>query len=242
MSAPAGGAWQRAELVDEFLDQRATLLPLLDVQEDVVRRLFARHRHPLARFLDIGAGDGAMSRLLLSIAPQADAVLVDYSEPMLARAQARLGQTGGSWQAVRGDLREPSWRQHVPGGRYDAAVSSYAIHHLPAPRKRALFAELFDVLAPGAMFVNIDVVTVEGPLRGVFDEEMVANAIAAEHRHGGHRSGEEVERELLADDDDDRPDSLYEQLQWLRDAGFAEVETHFKWAEAVVFGAVKPGN
>ncbi len=69
---------------------------------------------------------------------------------------------------------------------------------------------------------------------------MVANAIAAEHRHGGQRSDEQVERELLPDEDDDQPDSLAEQLQWLRDAGFAEVETHFKWAEAAVFGAVKP--
>jgi tRNA (cmo5U34)-methyltransferase len=242
MSAPAGGAWQRPELVGEFLDQRATLLPLLDVQEDVIRRLFTRHTHPLARFLDVGAGDGAMSQLLLSVAPDADAVLVDYSEPMLARAQARLGQAGGSWQAVRGDLRENAWRQALPDGPYDAAVSSYAIHHLPSQRKRALFAELFDVLTPGAMFVNLDVVTVDGPLRGVFDEEMVANAIAAEHRHGGGRSEEQVERELLADEDDDQPDSLGEQLQWLGDAGFAEVETHFKWAEAVIFGAVKPGT
>jgi len=240
MSAPAGGAWQQPELVSEFLDQRTTLLPLLDVQEDVVRRLFTRHPHPLARFLDIGAGDGAMSQLLLTVAPDADAVLVDYSEPMLARAQARLGHDGSSWQAVRGDLREPAWRQALPAGPYDAAVSSYAIHHLPSQRKRALFAELFDVLAPGAMFVNLDVVTIDGPLRGVFDEQMVANAIAAEHRHGGRRSDEQVERELLPDEDDDQPDSLDEQLQWLRDAGFAEVETHFKWAEAAVFGGVRP--
>lgn len=240
MSAPAGGAWQRLELVDEFLDGRATLLPLLDVQEDVVRRLFARHHHPLVRFLDIGAGDGAMSELLLTVAPEAHAVLIDYSEPMLARAQARLGRAGSSWRAVRGDLRELAWRDALPEGPYDAAVSSYAIHHLPSRRKRALFAELFDVLAPGAMFVNVDVVTIDGPLRGVFDEQMVANAIAAEHRHGGGRSDEQVERELLADEDDDQPDSLHEQLKWLRDAGFTEVETHFKWAEAAVFGAVKP--
>jgi tRNA (cmo5U34)-methyltransferase len=240
VSAPVGGAWQQPGLVSEFLDQRATLLPLLDVQEDTVRRLFARHHHPLARFLDIGAGDGAMSQLLLSVAPEADAVLLDYSEPMLARAQERLGRASSSWQAVRGDLREPAWRQELPTGHYDAAVSSYAIHHLPSRRKRALFAELFDLLAPGAMFVNMDVVTVAGPLQGLFDEQMVANAIAAEHQHSGARSDEQVEHELLADGDDDQPDSLDDQLQWLRDAGFAEVETHFKWAEAAIYGGIRP--
>jgi tRNA (cmo5U34)-methyltransferase len=240
MSAPTSGAWQQPELVSEFLDQRATLLPLLDVQEDMLQRLFARHHHPISRFLDIGAGDGAMSQLLLALAPDAGAVLVDYSEPMLIRAGERLGHASSGWQAVRGDLLEPNWRQHLPAGPYDAAISSYAIHHLPSQRKRMLFAELFDLLAPGAMFVNMDVVTVAGPLQGLFDEQMVANAIAAEHQHSGARSDEQVERELLADGDDDQPSGLDEQLQWLRDAGFVEVETHFKWAEAAIYGGIRP--
>lgn len=241
MSAPSPHpAWQREELVGEFLHQRATLLPLLDVQEDLLRRLFARHPHPIERFLDVGAGDGASSELLLGLAPSAEAVLVDFSEPMLARAQDRLGRAHSRWRAVRGDLSEPSWRAGLPGGQFDAVVSSYAIHHLPSARKRALFAELFELLAPGAMLVNMDVVTVEGPLRGLFDEQMVANAIAAERRGGGARHDHEIEQELLADSDDDRPDGLAEQLGWLTQAGFAQVEVHFKWAEGAIFGAVKP--
>jgi ubiquinone/menaquinone biosynthesis C-methylase UbiE len=233
-------AWQREELVGEFLDRRATLLPLLDVQEDLLRRLFSRHPHPIARFLDIGAGDGASSELLLELQPAAEAVLVDFSEPMLARAQQRLGRSERKWQAVRGDLGEPAWPAALPDGRFDAAVSSYAIHHLPPERKRALFGELFELLAPGAMFANMDVVTIDGPLRGLFDEQMVANAIAAERLAGGARHDHEIEHELLADENDDQPDSLAEQLRWLAQAGFEQVEVHFKWAEGAIFGAVKP--
>jgi ubiquinone/menaquinone biosynthesis C-methylase UbiE len=240
----AGGAhqpaWQKEELVGEFLDQRAVLLPLLDVQEDLLRRLFTRRGRAIGRFLDVGAGDGASSELLLDLAGDCQAVLVDFSEPMLSRAGQRLGRFGERWQAVRGDLREPSWHERLPAGAFDAAVSSYAIHHLTSERKRALFRELFDRLVPGAMFVNMDVVSVDGPLQGLFDEQMVANAVAAEHTHGGGRSHDEIERELLADEDEDRPDPLAAQLQWLGDAGFEQVEVHFKWAEGVIFGAVKP--
>ncbi len=242
MSDPAGGAWQQPALVSEFLEQRQTLLPLLDVQEDLIRRLFTRHAHPVRRFLDVGAGDGAMAELLLSVQPEAEAVLVDYSQPMLARAHERLERSHSRWQTISGDLRDPSWRAHLPGGDYDAVVSAFAIHHLPSARKRSLFAELFQLLSPGAMFVNMDVVTVDGPLRGVFDEQMVVNAIAAEHRHGGDRSDADIERELLCDEDDDQPDGIAEQLQWLSDAGFQHPEVHFKWAEAAVFGAVKPAQ
>ncbi|MGO8906739.1 MAG: class I SAM-dependent methyltransferase [Solirubrobacteraceae bacterium] len=240
-ASPPGASWQRPDLVDSFLDQRQQLLPLIDVQEDLVRRLFERHPHEVGRFLDVGCGDGASSALMLSTVPAAEAVLVDFSEPMLARAERRLGASAGRWTAVRGDLSGPAWRAALPGGLYGAAISSFAIHHLPAERKRELFAELFELLEPGAMFVNMDVVTISGPLAGLFEEQMAANAVEAEHRHAGSRTDEQVAGELLDDRDDDRPDSACSQLQWLREAGFIDVELHFKWAEGAIFGAVRPG-
>ena len=69
---------------------------------------------------------------------------------------------------------------------------------------------------------------------------MVLNAIGLEHDHGGARSEEEVERDMLADSGDDRPDTAEDQLEWLRRAGFEHVELHFKWAEAAILGAIKP--
>jgi SAM-dependent methyltransferase len=226
--------------VGEFLDERQAVLPLIDVQEDLIRRIFGRHGHQIGRFLDVGSGDGAMSELLLGLEPEAEAVLVDFSEPMLARAERRLGASSRRWQAARGDLSDPAWPRALPPGRYDAAISALAIHHLPTERKRALFGELFELLAPGALFVNMDYVSVRGPLVGLWDEQTVANAVRAERERGGGRSQEEIERELLADDEDDRPDSAEEQLDWLSAAGFEGVELHFKWSEAAIFGAVKP--
>jgi ubiquinone/menaquinone biosynthesis C-methylase UbiE len=242
MSGPAPGAvWQRPDLVGAFLTERQTLMPLLDVQEDLLRRLFARHAHGVRRFLDVGSGDGAMSELLLTVHARAEPVLVDFSEPMLERAEGRLERTASHWQAVRGDLSDPAWGAALPSGLYGAAVSAFAIHHLPSERKRALFGELFELLEPGAMFVNMDYVSIDGPLRGVWDEQMVANAIQAERDRGGSRSDEEVERNIIDDGDEDRPDRAEDQVQWLREAGFDGAELHFKWAEAAIFGAVKPG-
>jgi hypothetical protein len=106
--------------------------------------------------------------------------------------------------------------------------------------EEALIGHLRELLEPGAMFVNMDFVAIAGPLAGLFDEQMVANAITAEHAHHGARSDEQVEQELLADGDDDQPDTIQEQLQWLADAGFAQPEVHFKWAEAAVLGGIRP--
>lgn len=241
MSASSPGAiWQRQDLTEAYLSEREVLMPMVEIQEDLITRLLQRQPHPVRRFLDVGSGDGAMSELVLAVEPQAEPVLVDFSEPMLEHAGLRMARKPVHWRAVRGDLSDPGWREGLPAGPYGAAISAFAIHHLPAARKQALFAELFDLLEPGAMFLNMDYVSVVGPLAGLFDEQMVANAIEAEHRHGGGRSDEEVERELPDDGDEDRPDSVEHQMQWLRDAGFTDAEVHFKWAEAAVFGAVKP--
>jgi tRNA (cmo5U34)-methyltransferase len=239
MSSSPGATWQQASAAQWFLDERQERLPLIDVQEDLIKRLFERHRHPVTRFVDLGAGDGALSALMLSLFPRAEAVLVDFSEPMLAGVERRLAGRG-AWQIVRGDLSQPGWRDGIPAGRYGAAVSSLAIHHLPGARKRALYAEVFDLLEDGAMFVNLDYVTVAGPLRGLWDEQLVANSLRLERERGGSRTVDELERNLCGDADEDRPDTVEEQVQWLRDAGFEQVEVHFKWAEVAVFGGIRP--
>jgi len=241
-AGPAGGTqmtpgahWQHEELAASYADRRI-VIPLLDVQEDVVARVFTRHDHPVKRFLDIGAGAGAMSELMLRTQAGSEAVLVDFSEPMLTRAAVNLAGYVGRWQPITGDLNDPAWREGLPGGRYDAVVSGLAIHHLPPERKRTLFAEIFELLEPGAMFVNMDYVAIDGPLQGLFDEEMLASAMRAERESGGTRHEHEVDLE----DDDDSPDTLDDQLQWLRDAGFEQVEVHFKWAEAAIYGGMRP--
>ncbi len=234
-------AWREQELVSSYLDRRQILLPLIDVQEDLIERLIGRYERPIGSLLDLGCGDGAMAELFLRCCPDARAVLVDFSFPMLERVAERLDQTAaGRWQTIRADLGERGWSAAVPSGPYDAVVSAMAIHHLPAERKRELYAEAFALLAPGGLFLNMDYVAIEGPLEGLFDEEMYAKAAAhAEQERGHDHQGEDAVVDDL-DGDEDQPDSVLEQLQWLREAGFNAAEVHFKWAEAAIFGALRP--
>ena len=235
----ATAAWQQEDTVASFAERRRVLIPLLDVQEDVLTKVLSRGQRPLERFLDLGAGAGAVSELVLGLGGEgsrSQAVLVDFSEPMLERAGANLAPFAGRWQIVRGDLSSPDWHARLPDGRYDAIVSGLAIHHLSPTRKRELFAEAFALLEPGGTFVNMDCVAVEGPLEGLFDEYMLANAVRHEHEHGRDGSDQDVD----FDTGEDQLDSIEDQLRWLRDAGFEHVEAHFKWAEAAVFGGTRP--
>lgn len=245
MSAERGAAWKQEHVAHAFLHRRRRVLPLLQVQEDLLVRLLRRHRHEFGRVLDLGSGDGAMSELVLSEWPAASAVLVDHSPPMLERAGARLAPFAGRWQTVDADLSAPGWAQALPAGPHGAAVSSFALHHLDSGQKRRLFAELRELLEPGAMFLNMDIVTVAGPLAGSFEEEMAANLVLLERARGGERGEEEIRAELSVAfdaDEEDMPDSAEQQVAWLAEAGFLQSEVHFKWGEAAIYGGCVPAS
>jgi SAM-dependent methyltransferase len=236
VSAPTPGAtWQQADLAASFLGHRGDFVPMLEEQEDIVRRLLQRRGGEVRRFVDLGCGDGALTRLVLEEHPGAEAVLVDFSEPMLERARERL-RVAGAATLVRADLNDPAWSERLPGGRYDVIVSGLAIHHLPGKRKRELFGELFGLLEPAGMFVNMDYVLVEGPLQGLFDEKKM-DALQSEHDAGVRHGAEEL---IIDEDDDDRPDLAQTQVEWMKQAGFEQAEVQFKWAEAAVMAGFKP--
>jgi len=231
-----GATWQQADLATSFLERRGEFVPMLDVQEDIVVRLLERRGRTISRFLDLGCGDGAMTQLVIDAHPSAEVVMVDFSEPMLERAGERLRRMRVQGSLWRADLNERSWSEVLPDVRYDAIVSGLAIHHLPSERKRELYAELFDLLEPGGVFVNMDYVLVEGPLQGLFDERK-ADALAADRDAAGASTIGQV---IVDEDDDDRPDLAETQVQWLREAGFEHAEVQFKWAEAAVLAGFKP--
>ena len=176
-------------------------MPLLEVQEDLIRRLLERQRASrralprprLRRRRDERARARAVGRTprpCWSTSPSRCS-----SAP-----SAALGAHVGRWQ--RGPRRPRRPRRGataLPGGAYDAVVSGLAIHHLPAERKRELFAELFELLEPGGD-VREHGLRADRRARceGLFDEQMIANAIArrARERRRAARD-EQVSAELL---------------------------------------------
>ena len=235
-SAPPGASWRQADLATSFLQRREDFVPMLAVQEDIVRSLLTRRGREIRSFVDLGCGDGAMTELVLDAHPGAEGLMIDFSEPMLSRAGDRLGRFAGRWSTRQADLNDSSWQDGLAPGSQDLVVSSLAIHHLPAERKRSLFGEVFSVLTPGGAFVNLDYVLVEGPLAGLFDEFKFQALRPPEG------ADDDAEQAFVDEDDDDRPDTAEDQVAWLAQGGFEQAAIQFKWAEAAVMAGFKPGG
>jgi tRNA (cmo5U34)-methyltransferase len=167
------------------------------------------------RVLDLGTGDGRLLAAIRDRYRDALAVGIDTSEPMLSRAADRF-EVDPLVEFRAHDLAVPFANM----GPLDAVVSGLAIHHLEDERKRGLFEEIHTLLTPGGVFANLDLVT-----------------------SASSRLHERFRREIgrTQDDPTDRLADLSEQMGWLRNAGFTEVDCHFKWLELSLVVAVKKG-
>jgi cyclopropane fatty-acyl-phospholipid synthase-like methyltransferase len=191
--------WSDPERVSKYL---AREIPHRDLAE---RMLLQALPDQVGRVLDLGTGDGRLISLVRKAHPQAEAVGLDSSEPMLAQARERFGADPGI------DLRLHDLHEPLPQlDPFDAIVSGLAIHHLEDERKRSLFAEVRSLLTPTGVFANLDLVT--APTRELH---------------------ERFRREIGRPEDDptDRLAPLGDQLDWLRAAGFAVADCQFKWLQ-----------
>jgi tRNA (cmo5U34)-methyltransferase len=240
----ADEVWKDAALANTFLAGVRGGIPLAAEQIDVMLRIVAARGEPVVHFADLGCGSGVLAAALLMRYPQAGGTLVDFSQPMLDAARAQLGDHVPPPRFVLADLALPQWVAAVADrAPYDVVVSGYAIHHLPDGRKRQLYAEIFDLLAPGGIFLNVEhVASPDARLEAIADELMIDSLYAFHTRQGAGKT-----RAQVADEYVHRPDKAANilapvdvQCRWLRDCGFQSVDCFFKVFELAVFGGHRP--
>ena len=167
------------------------------------------------RVLDLGTGDGRLLSLVRHQHPNTEAVALDFSPTMLEAAGKRFAGES-SVSVIAHNLDEP-----LPAlGKFDAVIASFAIHHLVHDRKRALYAETYNLLNPGGVFCNL---------------EHVASPTPRLHQEFLERIGFTVETE----DPSNKLLDVETQLGWLREIGFLDVDCFWKWRELALLAGVR---
>jgi tRNA (cmo5U34)-methyltransferase len=169
------------------------------------------------RILDLGTGNGRLLALAKSsLAPIAvESVAIDFSPTMLEAAGKRFAEDS-SVTIIAHNLDHP-----LPAlGKFDAVISCFVIHHLVHERKRALYAEIHNILNSGGVFCNLD--HVASPTQRLHEEFL--------HRTGNTVKHEDPSNKLL---------DVETQLKWLREIGFVDVDCDWKWRELALLAGRK---
>jgi SAM-dependent methyltransferase len=208
--------WTSADHASDYLGRADSIPHRTEGEAALLEFIPARTR----RILDLGSGSGRLLALVKSALDNSklgdskedqqtklEAVALDFSPAMLDAARRRFAGDS-SVTIVAHNLDHP-----LPAlGKFDAVVSSFAIHHLLHERKRELYGEIYALLNPGGTFCNLE--HVASPTQRLHEEFLQALGITPET--------EDPSNKLL---------DLETQLRWLREIGFVDVDCHWKWRE-----------
>lgn len=237
--------WQTKELTRAFLEGVRGAIPEGDLQLAVISKIAQRWSPSPRQIMDLGCGDGILGRFLLELFPTASGLFLDFSEPMLDAAIEKVGSAPNTVVAMA-DFASPQWLEVArPHGLFDIVISGFAIHHQPHERKRELYDEIYKLLAPGGLFLNLEhVASATEAGQELFDDFFI------DHLFDFHsKSNADANRDAIAHEYYKRPDKkenilapVEDQCEWLRQIGFNDVDCFFRVFELALFGGRKTFN
>ncbi|MEG4584916.1 methyltransferase domain-containing protein [Microcoleus sp. MOSTC5] len=202
------------------------LIPQYREQHELILQLLASETNANIKVLDLGAGTGILSAVILSAFPRATVLAFDMAENMLKICQTNLSAFGERLTLQQGNFAEDDF-----GSGYDLVVSGLAIHHLDSAGKQQLFHKLFQSMNPGGILLIRDIVTGATPRLTEQYEQLWRQYMKA--------NGEDDAAWFQKYLEEDIPSSVEEQTKWLAEAGFADAGCHWRYLNFAIFGGVK---
>ena len=106
-------------------------------------------------FLDLGCGDGFLGRFIYELYPDSKGVFLDISQEMIDKAMEK--SLKGSTEFIVQDFGEDNWMSAINSTeKFDLIISGYAIHHIENDRKKRLYIDIYNLLKPDGIFLNLE--------------------------------------------------------------------------------------
>ncbi len=172
--------------------------------------------------LDLGCGNGNVTKQLLIPYPKATYTLLDASKEMLGICRERFKDT--KIAVVESYFNDFEF----PNNHFDIVAAGFSLHHCTSSEKQLLFQKVYTCLKEGGVFTTSDL---------MIDKNDTAHPRLIEQWktlvNSNFPNGEKWTWIMEHYDEFDKPDSLNNQLNWLRDAGFKDIDIIIKdgyWA------------
>ena len=229
--------WKSPGYTSSWVAERSTEDHLRAGQFALMAKLLPFCRDEPVTLLDIGAGYGPLTKVLLDTFPNATVIVQNFSEVMLEHAAHRLASYENRVRFVQSDLMIDNWASDI--GAINAVVSSMCLHNLGSPqRARSIYHEVFTLLRPGGAFMDIDLVNGADPeTHWLYAKGVLDGADATPDDPAGTRA-------LIAGNWQPRahyffPATVDEKRVWLTQSGFVVAECWWKEMGRALVGGFK---
>jgi ubiquinone/menaquinone biosynthesis C-methylase UbiE len=187
------------------------------------------------KILDLGIGSGRAEELIYKKIPSAEIVGIDSSNTMIRIAEKRL--VNKNLVTLEHDLEKINTLV-LPEGDYSIAITLFTLHEISAVQKREIFKFIYKTLLPGGLYVLVDRFKIDtnkifGPYKSQWNWQ--SENANTNHWSDWKESFEEYQKRINSKDDS--PDSVEDQLNWLRELGFKAACLQMQFDRGLIVGA-----
>lgn len=183
--------------------------------------------HQVTKIADLGIGTGLTSERILSLVPEAQLTAVDFSDNMIQGAKKRLAAYDTNF--ITGDYSEIDF-----GNGFDIVTGVIGIHHQTTEGKQKLFQKIFNSLKHDGMFIFGDLVTYADKMNAAFNDAK-HYAFMVEHAEDDTSLKEWAYHHKFLNN----LEPIEDQVAWLQDAGFRDVQTKYQFLNTALIIAIK---
>ncbi len=180
---------------------------------NIVQQIWSKTKS--LNIIDLGAGTGKTSAVLLDSFPKSKLLAIDLFDEMLDHARRRLDTFPNQIEYKQSDFMSYNFGLN----KYDLCVSALAIHHQTKLGKQELFKKIYNSLVKGGRFLLIDWTKFNANILEHAALYSARSNISKKIQHA-----ETVSLWIKHWKEKNIPDSISDITNWLEIAGFSNVD------------------
>ncbi len=246
-TAPATNQWSEENSAN-FIDLAEIFVPGRVEQTATLLDLIPAERDEAFTVVELASGEGVLAEAVMEGFPRCHYVALDGSPLMRERTKQRVERFGDRLEVQPFEISNQEWRATLPGP-LRCVLSSLCVHHLSGEQKQQLFRDMMARLEPGGALLLADIIEPASPriarlFSRQYEEITRAQSLAVKGDLSGFEQFQRLQWNYFAYDYGtgqtfDQPSLISDQLLWLHEAGFSQVDCYWMRAGHAVYGGYR---
>ena len=148
------------ESYNEFLStwesQQNALIEMREQRFSFMMDVIENSHSKVDSILDVGCGPGSFTIRLAEKFPQARIYSIDYDPVLLRIAKNNVSKYASRVRILEYDLKGNEWLHALDDEKFDAIVSTTALHWIPKSNLKSLYENFYNILKSGGIFMDGD--------------------------------------------------------------------------------------